>query len=122
MHAHYAIALRNTIASGMDEAKAVDGLIALLKKEGKMKLLPGIVRELRNLEARAQVLAPKVEVAHKADEAEALAEAAKHGIIAKHASVNHALVSGWRAQANGKLVDRSGKRMLTDIYQNVVAS
>jgi len=120
MHESYAIALTNAIASGTDEAKAVDALIATLKADGRLKLLPGIVRELKKIEAKKSVLAPAVEVAHKSDEADALKEAAALGITAAHAKVNHDLVSGWRATAKGKLIDRSGKRMLTDIYQNVV--
>lgn len=121
MHETYATALANVIASGMDEGKAVANLIAKLKAEGRLKLLPGIARELRTLEAKRSVLAAKVEVAHESEEAEALKGAAEAGITATHAVVNKALVSGWRAQGQGKLVDRSGKRMLTDIYQSVVA-
>lgn len=121
MHDSYATALTNVISSGTSEATAVENMVTYLKREGKMKMLPGIVRALKKHAARGAKLAPVVEVAHQSEASAALTEAKAHGIVAAHAVVNHDLVSGWRAHASGKLVDQSGKRMLTDIYQNVVA-
>lgn len=103
----------------------VKGLVANLVKhlqaEDKMKLLPGIVLALKRLEQRNAKLAPKVEVATQAESAHALKEAAAHGIHAAHAEVNHSLIKGWRATGNGKLIDRTAKRSLLDLYRNVVA-
>lgn len=100
---------------------AVTKLIAHLKSTGRMKMLPEIVRELRKVAARRHALRPVVEVAHGKEEAAALRAAAEAGIVARHASVNNALIHGWRARAAGKLIDRSAKRALLHIYQKVTA-
>ena len=100
---------------------AVNKLIAHLKMAGRIKMLPQIARELRAVYARKLALAAVVEVAKEKHAAQALREAAKAGIHAKKAKVNHALIHGWRAQANGLLVDRSAKRALLDIYRSVTA-
>ena len=99
----------------------VTRLIAHLKSSGRMNMLSKIVRELRKLAARRQALYPRVEVAHKNDSATALHAAATFGIIAEHAQVNSSLVRGWRAQGGGKLIDRSAKSALVQIYQKVTA-
>lgn len=99
--------------------EAVNKLIMHLKSAGRMKLLPQIARELRKVAARRHALQPKVEVAHTKESAAALRAAAQGGIVAKHTTVNPALIHGWRAQKGGLLIDRSGKRVLIDIYQNV---
>jgi F0F1-type ATP synthase delta subunit len=105
---------------GADVSAVVKNLVANLKSHGKLKLLPGILQNLHRLEERNAKLAPMVEVAHAGDSAQALKEAAAHGIHAKHAQVNPSLIKGWRASSNGKLVDSSAKRSLIDLYKKVV--
>jgi F0F1-type ATP synthase delta subunit len=100
-------------------------LVANLKKhleeQGRLKLLPHILRELRRIEAQEAKLAPMVEVAHQKDGLHALKKAAEeHGIHAAKVHVNHTLVQGWRASGNGKLVDASAKRQLIDLYKKVL--
>jgi hypothetical protein len=121
MESTYASALVNRVASGQDEAHAVKSLVANLKATGRMKLLPHILTELKQLRARSAKRGARVEVASEHEKAYALKEAAALGIVAEHATVNHALIRGWRAQKDGTLIDRSAKRMLIDIYQNVVS-
>jgi F0F1-type ATP synthase delta subunit len=99
--------------------KAVTKLILHLKSAGRMKMLPQIARELKNVAARRHALRPHVEVAHEKESAEALFAAAKEGIVARQASVNTALIHGWRARSGDKLIDRSAKRALLHIYQKV---
>lgn len=107
----------------LDDKKAADEavskLIAHLKSSGRMKMLPQIARELRKVAARRLAQESKVEVAHEKDKHHALIEAGKMGIDARHATVNHTLIDGWRARKGGALVDRSAKRALIDIYQKV---
>jgi len=95
---------------------------AHLKRTGRLKLLPQILRELKVREARSKTVGAIVEVAHAGESAHALAEAAKHGITAEHARVNASLIKGFRARGGGVLLDRSAKHALIDIYQNIVAS
>jgi len=98
---------------------AITKLILHLKSAGRMKMLPQIARELRKVAARRHALRPYVEVAHEKETAAALHAAAEMGIIARHASVNHSLIHGWRAREGGKLIDHSAKRALLHIYQQV---
>ncbi len=110
------------LSSTEDEAvaeSAVEKLIVHLRSSGRIGLLPKLLRELKRAQARRSVLAPHVEVAAAKDAEFALREAAKAGVVAKHATVNRSLVSGWRAHSQGLLVDHSAKRALIDIYQKV---
>lgn len=97
----------------------VANLVKHLKAQGRVKLLPVILRELRKRQARRASLAPIVEVARESDAASALKAARAEGIEAEKASVNPALLSGWRAMKGGTLVDRSGKRALIELYRNI---
>ena len=104
---------------GRDQAQLVNGLIAHLKKSGRIKLLPGILRELTHLEKRQEKLAPTLEVASHKEEAGAKAVLSAQGIDPKKITVNPSLIRGWRARANGLLWDHSAKRALTDIYKQI---
>lgn len=97
----------------------VKQLVESLKKNGRLKLLPHILRALRTTALQQKSLSPLVEVAHKEDAAHALTSARIHGIDAKEASINPSLIRGWRARARGTLVDASGKRALVELYRNI---
>ena len=98
---------------------AVSKLIAHLKSAGRLKMLPQIARELRKVAARRKALEPVVEAASEREGTDALTLAAKSGINAKKVRVNRSLIAGWRAREAGKLVDRSAKSALIEIYKNV---
>ncbi|MBU6214610.1 hypothetical protein KGM48_02085 [Patescibacteria group bacterium] len=100
---------------------AVTKLILHLKSSGRLKMLPQIARELRKVAARRHSFRPFVEVAHLKEAPAALRAANDAGIPAAHASVNHALIHGWRARGRGVLIDRSAKRALLSLYQNITA-
>lgn len=104
-----------------DSRDTADKLVQHLKARGRAKLLPAILRELKEMQARMQTLAPTLEVAREADAHTAETAAKAEGIDAK-ARVNHALIRGWRARSGSKLIDRSGKRMLIDLYRSVTGS
>jgi F0F1-type ATP synthase delta subunit len=97
----------------------VTKLIMHLKSMGRMKMLPQIAKELRKVAERRYALRPRVEVAHEKDTEVALRAASHAGIVATHASVNPALIHGWRARSANMLVDHSAKRALLQIYQKV---
>jgi F0F1-type ATP synthase delta subunit len=99
--------------------KAVTKLILHLKSAGRMKMLPQIARELRKIATRRHALRPHVEVAHGKEAIAALAVAAKEGIVAHEATINNQLIHGWRARSGDKLIDRTAKRALLHIYQQV---
>ncbi len=104
---------------GADEAAIVSGLVRELKVSGRAKLLPGILRELRTLQAHEAKLAPVLEVATAKDEAVGREAMKKEGIEIESVIVNPSLIQGWRARANGLLWDHSAKRALTDIYKKI---
>jgi F0F1-type ATP synthase delta subunit len=117
----YAQALYNAAQKdGADAKKLVAHLMATLKANGREKLLPSILQDLRRLEARESKLGAVVEVAHEKDSAHALKEAAAHGVHATKTHVNKTLIQGWRATGNGKLLDHSAKRSLIEIYRNAI--
>ena len=120
MEKEYAQALAHmSQTSGKDEATLVSGLVKHLKASGRMKLLPGIVRELKREHNRSEKLAPVLEVASASDEAGAKATLLKEGVTVEKTIVNPSLIRGWRARANGLLWDHSAKRALTDIYKKI---
>ncbi|MES2931113.1 MAG: F0F1 ATP synthase subunit delta [Patescibacteria group bacterium] len=119
MEREYAQALQESLGRGTDEAKLVDGLMKHLKEEGRMKLLPGILRELKRLQTENGKLLPSLEIASEADRASAVAGAKEAGITASDVTVNPSLIRGWRARSGSVLVDRSAKQALVDLYQKI---
>ncbi len=119
MEKEYAHALARSLSQGTDEAKLVDGLMKHLKEEGRMKLLPGILRELKALEARKDALAPSIEVASEDEREAAIAGARAMGIETNSVTVNPSLIRGWRARSGSALIDRSAKHALADLYQRI---
>ncbi len=116
----YAQVLRNLSLKGdASDATIVKNLMQHLKASGRMKLLPGILRELKTEEAEAAALAPSVEVARKEDQKQALTAAKAAGVEVEEATVNPDLISGWRARSGSQLVDRSGKKQLIELYRNI---
>ncbi len=118
----YTRLLEAVAEQGDDTARdsAVKKLILHLKSAGRVKMLPEILRELKKIAARKEALTPYLEVAHQKEAEHALREAATAGVEASRAHVNHSLVHGWRVRGNGRLIDRSGKRMLVDIYKKSI--
>lgn len=103
---------------GADASNLVKQLVAHLKRTGREKLLPRIARELHRLDARAEAFGELLEVASPHEKTHAEREAKELGISAK-AQVNESLVSGWRARTGSRVIDRSGKRALLDLYRQI---
>jgi F0F1-type ATP synthase delta subunit len=122
MEKEYAQAIYSLAQEPDASAKDLVGkLMEHLQATGRVKLLPRILRELRRIEARAASLSETFEVASAGEKAAAEKEAHALGITA-HARVNHDLISGWRARTGSRLIDRSGRRALLDLYRRIVAS
>lgn len=75
-----------------------DTLRAHLERTGRLKLLPQIAREMRREQRRELLRAPRKETATE----------------------NPSLISGWRSIEDGKLIDRSGKGALIEMYRNII--
>lgn len=76
-----------------------DAFIGHLKKTGRLKLLPQVLRELKHEEAHAKKLAPRTETAKG----------------------HPALISGSRTIEDGILIDTTGKRALLEIYKKITS-
>ena len=74
-----------------------EAFVAHLHRTGRLKLLPAVLRELEQDEAREHQRVAKKETAKE------------------HPS----LISGWRSLVDGELTDRSGKGALIEIYRNI---
>jgi len=72
--------------------------VAHLRRTGRLKLLPQVLRELRRDEVYARKFAPRTETAAE----------------------NPALISGWRTIENGVLTDNTGKGALIDMYKKII--
>lgn len=79
--------------------KDINAFIAHLKKTGRLKLLPQVLRELKEAQTKERMHAPRKETAKE----------------------NPALISGWRSIENGRLTDKTGKRALMEIYQKITS-
>ena len=119
MEKEYAQALARSLKNGTDETKLIDGFLKHLKEEGRSKLLPGILRELKSIEARANKLAPSIEVESEGEKAAARSGAKEAGIDTDDIRVNPSLIRGWRARSGSMVVDRSAKQALVDLYQKI---
>jgi len=121
MEKTYAKALYDLASKpGADAGTLVESFISHLKAEGRLKLLPRVLRELKRLNARNESLGDLLEVASEKEAAHAHAEAKALGIDAKPV-VNETLVSGWRARTGSRVIDRSGKRALLDLYRSITS-
>lgn len=119
MEKEYAQALFNLSQKpGADASELVKQLVAHLKETGRLKLLPHIARELKRIEARAETFDEHLEVASEREIAQAEREANELGMHAK-AQVNEDLISGWRARSGSRVIDRSGRRALLDLYRQI---
>ena len=119
MEKEYAQALSRSLARGTDEAKLIDGFMKHLKEEGRMKILPGVLRELRALQEQNTKLGSSLEVASEGEKAGAIEAARIAGIETATVSINPDLIKGWRARSGSVLVDRSAKQALVDLYQKI---
>jgi F0F1-type ATP synthase delta subunit len=116
----YAQALQNLVARGMREDEAYEKLHAHLAHTGRLKLLPGLLRELKTLNERSQARSAVLEVASEKDVTAAEEGAKREGITTGKPVVNPALITGWRLTTGDTLIDRSGKRALVDLYRSIV--
>lgn len=102
-------------------SELVKTLVAHLEKTGRVKLLPRILRELKRIESRKASFGEVLEVASSEEKSSAEKEARELSITAT-AHVNHSLISGWRARSGSRVIDRSGKRALLDLYRQIVGT
>ncbi len=117
----YAHALVSLVQCGdVTVEEAVSNLSGSLRKTGKLKLLPAILAALKKYEYQVQRSSDVLEVANDATITIAKQEAAAAGINADHILINDSLIQGWRARSNGKLIDKSGKKFLIDVFSRSV--
>lgn len=110
----YAQALIRTART--DGAKvAVERMVALLKRHGRVALLPGLVSALkRELVREAKYPEREVIVARAAD-------ASTYATDTDQVRVDESLIGGYQVREKDTLHDRSYKKQLLSIYQKALS-
>lgn len=126
MPAEYAHALYRAIQDAPDSHTAqryTDALIAHLKREGRMRALPAIARELARIDERRAATRPVLSVARERDIERARTQLAKYldADVQPATRVDERLIGGWRYTDTNTLVDASYKRALLDLYARITA-
>lgn len=124
MPVEYAHALSRSLenATSSSEAEArVDELVTVLKREGKMRALPAVLRELERLQARKSSQKPTLTVTKESDSRKALEELGNHlsKVPEVEVKTDERLVGGWRYTDSDTLVDASYKTALLELYRRV---
>lgn len=127
MPIEYAHALSHALASTTSDAEAeacIDELIGILRRDGKLKALPAIVRELERMHARSRAQQATLTVANEQATETARAELGAYMSkdVHAHVEVDDTLIGGWRYADKDTLIDASYKTALLTLYRNVTAS
>ena len=119
----YAHALaKSTEGTSKDQAKIyVARLVEILKREGKLKALPQILREFKRIIEQRNAKTPTLTVAQKKDAANATKElkAILKEAVVSDSVVDDSIIGGWRYVGRDTLVDNSYKTALIDLYRNI---
>lgn len=127
MPIEYAHALHNSLKGVTKDSEVnnyVDALISTLKKSGKLKALPSILREFERIQLKKNSHKPKLTIANESHKAGALKEL--EGKIAGSSSdititIDQNIVGGWRYENNDTLLDTSYKAALIELYRRITA-
>ncbi len=129
MENSYAQALWKMVADGMDVRKAVHGLRDNLTTNGRLALLPRILRAFERLaERELRKNAATITIARESDERHA--KAAVKSILVEmeiagkdlKTQVDDTLIGGWRLEARGRLIDNSYKNQLVELYRKATGT
>lgn len=119
MERSYAQALWNMVEKGKDPKAAVAALTEVLKKHGRVELLPRIAKAfLRLSESEANKSKNRLWVASEKDATSAMKAS---GVQEADVCVDESLIGGWRLEQKETLVDVSFKKMLLDMYNRSIA-
>jgi F0F1-type ATP synthase delta subunit len=124
MPVEYAHALSQSLESITHNTGAesrVDALVVLLKKEGKMRALPAILRELERLEARKSSQKPMLAVSKESDLQSAFEELRGYLSTTPEIAtkIDERLIGGWRYTDRDTRIDASYKTALLELYRRV---
>jgi len=118
----YAQALFRAQQTTADPHKTVEALVSLLKRSGKIKALPAILKAYERLEAQHHAHAPRIVLADESDAA--MAQTKVRSLLGEKASqadmhINKTLIGGWRYEDKDTLVDASYKKVLLQLYRTI---
>ncbi len=119
MHKQYALAIHELIKES-DESKReglINSFLEYLKRSGREKLLPGILRELKRIYQREK--APKILIAKESFKDKAEQKAQELGIENYSFEEDETLIGGYVIKSRGFLYDASYKRWLLDLYKSI---
>jgi F0F1-type ATP synthase delta subunit len=113
----YAQVLWRILDNGMDHAHAVSSLAKVLKRDGRMALMPKIAKAFRRIAQAQAAKSPRIFVARSAEITHAQ-KASGHPNAS--VTVDETLIGGWRLESAESIIDRSFKKYLLDIYNAAV--
>ncbi len=117
----YASSLKKILSSDERGAeKRVEAFVALLAREGKQKLLPGILRAYARLIARDARRAPHITLARVSDTTEAQKHAGTlFGETPAQVVIDDTLIGGWQLRHGSTFLDHSYKTALLSMYRSM---
>ncbi len=116
MEIAYAQALWKSVQNGKTPKEAVAALMEILKRQGRIELMPRIQRAFTRLVDQNRSTRSRVFVAHEKDAKEAFAAS---GVDEADVCIDETLIGGWRLESADTLVDNSFKKHLLSIYSSV---
>ncbi|PCI28383.1 hypothetical protein COB52_03765 [Candidatus Kaiserbacteria bacterium] len=110
MPAEYAQALHNSLETS---ETPVESLVQILKREGKLKALPAILKEFQRIEERTSSQKPTVYVA-KEEDIEKVSMQFDAEVL-----IDESLIGGFRYVDKDTLIDSSYKAALLKLYRKI---
>ncbi len=116
----WAKAFIQVIEAGKSPKEALENMKNALKRQGKLKILPKILLEIKKQLQKQERRLPKLTVANEKalDEAKALIENPENVKVI----TDDTLIGGYIFEKNGHMIDKSFKRALLDLYRRIVKS
>lgn len=114
----YAQGLHRAVQNGTAAGTATDALVALLKHDGKLALLPSIKRAYERLLYKATQSGPTLTLAHAHDESSAkksIGDAAHTATV----TIDKTLIGGFVFRTDATQIDRSYKSALLSMYRSM---
>ncbi len=113
----YARALMQTIENGLSPSEAMKSLVVILKRQGRLALLPKIGSAFRRLAEARRAASPRLFIARDKDAAHAKKAS---GSSTAEVILDNTLIGGWRLEGGNEVIDRSFKKYLLDIYNSAI--
>ncbi len=114
--------LRKAVDAGTIPEKAVDALVAFLKRKGAMSLLPNVLHAYTRIQARENRKRPVLRVARHDDAATIIASDEIIRSLQPEVLVDTTLIGGYVLSKGTERIDASHKGALLNLYHKITSS